>query len=185
MENTGQRNRIQISSETSDLITAAGKGHWIFLRVDDLAERGGIQTYWVEPQSSAQEAKHNNAMTTRVGTKAGPADNSDRLIDWNVDLLKNLLKRIVAYRIDMGIKKEPDANFMDDVKGTIVRDEMAQSVALPKFDSTTAKTKPESIKLGREVEDQLHKFVSLIAAAYHDNVSAALELLIGWLSSCD
>lgn len=169
MENTGQRNKIQISSETADLITAAGKGHWIFLRVDDIAERGGIQTYWVEPQSSAQEAKHNNAMPTRMTAKVGSSDNCDRLIDWNVDLLKNLLKRIVAYRIDMGIKKETDANFIEESTGAIVRDEVAYSISLPRFDETIAKTKPESIKLGREVEEQLHSFVSLIAGLYHDN----------------
>ena len=170
MENTGQRNKIQISSETADLITAAGKGHWIFLRVDDIAERGGIQTYWVEPQSSAQEAKHKNSMQTRMGAKkSGPADDSDRLIDWNVDLLKNLLKRIVAYRNDMGIAKEPDANVVEDSEGSIVRDEVAFSIKFPKFDDSIVKTSPDSINLGREVEEQLHSFVSLIAGLYHNN----------------
>jgi len=170
MENSGQRDKIQISSETADLITAAGKGHWIFQRVDDVAERGGIQTFWVEPQTSAQEAKHNNAIPTRVVARAGPTDSSDRLVDWNVDLLKRLLKRIVAYRKDMGVKKETGIDFTDAApKGTIVRDEMSYSIDLPTFDKDAAKTDPSSINLGKEVEEQLHKFVALIAGLYHDN----------------
>lgn len=170
MENTGQRDKIQISSETAELITAAGKGHWIFQRVDDVAERGGIQTFWVEPQSSAQEAKHNNAIPTRVVARVGVTDSSDRLVDWNVDLLKRLLKRIVAYRKDMGVQKEDGIDFGDIASnGTIVRDEMSYSIDLPTFDKEAAKTDPSSISLGKEVEEQLHKFVALIAGLYHDN----------------
>lgn len=169
MESTGQKNKIQVSSETADLITAAGKGHWIFLRVDDLAERGGIQTYWVTPQSSAQEAKHKNAQTTRVGAKAGNPDNSDRLVDWNFDLLKRLLKRVVAYRKDLGTRKEKGASSVETgAAGTVVRDEMAHSIALPKFDKSVAKTKPESVDLGSDVEEQLHEFVRVVASLYHD-----------------
>jgi len=168
MENTGQKNKIQISAETADLIIAAGKGHWVFLRVDDIAERGGIQTYWVEPQSASQEAKHSNAMPTRVVAKAGPVDNGERLIDWNMDLLKRLLKRIVAYRKDIGVKREA-VNFEAASEGTIVREEVAGSIVLPKFDKELAKTKPESINLGEDVEEQLRKFVTLIASMYYDN----------------
>lgn len=168
MENTGQKNKIQISSETADLITAAGKGHWIFLRVDDIAERGGIQTYWVEPQSSAQEAKHNNAMPTRVAAKTGEVDHSQRLIDWNFDLLKKLIKRIVAHRKDMGIKKEK-TNLEISTEGTIVREEVIASIALPTYDKDAAKTKLENINLGKDVEEQLRKFVELIASMYYDN----------------
>lgn len=170
MENTGQRDKIQISAETAELITAAGKGHWIFQRVDDVAERGGIQTFWVEPQSSAQEAKHNNAIPTRVVARVGVTDSSDRLVDWNVDLLKRLLKRIVAYRKDMGVQKETGIDFNDIApSGAIVRDEMSYSIDLPTFDKEAAKTDPSSISLGKDVEEQLHKFVALIAGLYHDN----------------
>jgi class 3 adenylate cyclase len=49
MESTGQRNRIQVSQFTADLLLAAGKGNWIQAR-EDLVHakgKGSIQTFWV------------------------------------------------------------------------------------------------------------------------------------------
>ena len=34
VESTGQRNRIQISQQTADLLIEAGKGNWILARKD-------------------------------------------------------------------------------------------------------------------------------------------------------
>lgn len=168
MEHTGQPNKIQISGETADLITEAGKGHWVFLRIDDIAARGGIQTYWVEPQTSAQEAKHNNSIPNRVAGQKS-SDNSQRLIDWNVDILKRLLKRVVAYRNDMKVKPSATDYRAISNEGATVRDEVVDIIALPTFDKSLMKTKPESVDLGTEVEQQLRKFVALIASMYHDN----------------
>jgi class 3 adenylate cyclase len=171
MEHSGKRNRIQVSQETADLITEAGKGHWIFQRIDDVASRGGIQTYWVEPQSNAQEAKLKNAAPTRVAAKPGaPADNSQRLIDWNVDILKRLLKRIVARRKDENTKSDPNANFsVSTEEGVTVRDEICPTIKLPKYDKNKAKTDPQTIHLGDKVENQLREYVRLLESMYHDN----------------
>lgn len=169
MESSGERNKIQISAETADLITEAGKGHWVFLRIDDIATRGGMQTYWVEPQSSAQEAKHNHSMPTRTVAKTGANDIARRLIDWNTDLLKKLLKQIVAHRKDKGLKSSRVRSFtIDRTEGGTIRDELVQSIDLPKFDKNSVETKISSIELGKEVDEQLRKFVSLIASLYHD-----------------
>eukprot|EP00339_Tiarina_fusa_P025260 CAMPEP_0117016014 /NCGR_PEP_ID=MMETSP0472-20121206/12683_1 /TAXON_ID=693140 ORGANISM="Tiarina fusus, Strain LIS" /NCGR_SAMPLE_ID=MMETSP0472 /ASSEMBLY_ACC=CAM_ASM_000603 /LENGTH=1517 /DNA_ID=CAMNT_0004719937 /DNA_START=135 /DNA_END=4688 /DNA_ORIENTATION=+ len=171
MEHTGKRNKIQVSQETADLITDAGKGHWIFQRIDDIASRGGIQTYWVEPQSNAQEAKLKNAAPTRVAAKPGaPVDNSQRLIDWNVDILKRLLKRIVARRIDENTKSDPGAHFsLISEDGVTVRDEITSRINMPKYDKAKAKTDPQTIHLGEEVENQLREYVTMIEAMYHSN----------------
>ena len=171
MEHTGQRNKIQISQETADLITEAGKGHWIFQRIDDIAARGGIQTYWVEPQTTAQEAKIKNAAPTRVVIKPGvPADNSQRLIDWNVDILKRLLKRIVADRKDKKIAADRNLNVTTrNQERTTVRDEVVESIDLPRFDKTSTKTDPATVRLGDEVERQLREYVTEIESMYHDN----------------
>jgi class 3 adenylate cyclase len=154
MEHTGERNRIQITQETADLITEAGKGHWIFLRVDDVADRGGIQTYWVEPQSNMHEAKLKNAVPTRmyVNKADGTVDSSQRLIDWNVDLLKQLLKRIVAHRIDRKALFGNGNFSFGSEDGITVRDEITCTIALPKYDKAAARTDPQTVILGKDVE---------------------------------
>jgi hypothetical protein len=171
MENTGQRNKIQVTQETADLITEAGKGHWIYQRIDDIGARGGIQTYWVEPQSSAQEAKIKNATPTRVAAKpGGPVDNSQRLITWNVDILKRLLKRIVAHRRDQAAYANANSNFkVKDGNGTTVRDEVSDKILLPRYEKKAAKTDPETIDLGERAEAQLLDFITKIESMYHNN----------------
>ena len=171
MEHTGQSNKIQITQETADLISQAGKSHWIFQRIDDVASRGGVQTYWVEPQSQTQEAKFKNAVPTRVTARPGaPVDNSQRLIDWNVDLLKRLLKRIVAHRKDQHIRSDPNAVFsVGNEDGTTVRDEVVETIDLPRYDKSTAKTDPTTISLGADVEQQLRDYVTVIESMYHHN----------------
>ena len=47
IEGSGERNRIHISSETADLLTKAGKGHWLTKRQDKVQTKGKgtIQTF--------------------------------------------------------------------------------------------------------------------------------------------
>ena len=125
----------------------------------------------MEPQSNAQEAKLKNATPTRIVAKPGaPVNNSQRLIDWNVDLFKRLLKRIVAYRKDMKVKADTDANFtVGSAEGATVRDEVSESILLPKFDKTAAVTDPATIVLGEEVEKQLRDYITVIESMYHNN----------------
>jgi class 3 adenylate cyclase len=50
MESTGEKNRIQVSSTTAELLREAGKGHWLLPR-DDLVEakgKGPMQTFWLQ-----------------------------------------------------------------------------------------------------------------------------------------
>lgn len=50
MESNGQRERIQLSSTTAELLAKAGKGHWINPREDKVEAKGKgeMQTYWLE-----------------------------------------------------------------------------------------------------------------------------------------
>eukprot|EP00934_Nitzschia_sp_Nitz4_P003177 Nitzschia sp. Nitz4//scaffold52_size167869//51633//56242//NITZ4_002269-RA/size167869-snap-gene-0.210-mRNA-1//1//CDS//3329554014//3167//frame0 len=49
MESTGQRNRIQVSQSTAQLLIESGKGNWIQPREDVVHAKGkgAVQTYWV------------------------------------------------------------------------------------------------------------------------------------------
>jgi len=52
MESTGLRGKIQVSQETADLLTAAGKWTWISPRSETVHAKGKgeMQTYWLLPQ---------------------------------------------------------------------------------------------------------------------------------------
>jgi class 3 adenylate cyclase len=49
MESNGQRNRIHLSEETTQLLISAGKGHWITARDDIVIAKGKgeLQTFWL------------------------------------------------------------------------------------------------------------------------------------------
>lgn len=58
MESTGQRNRIQASQATADLLILAGKNNWIQPREElvNAKGKGQVQTYWIMPRSSSGSA---------------------------------------------------------------------------------------------------------------------------------
>lgn len=49
MESTGERDRVQVSQETADLLIAAGKRHWVKAREEKVYAKGKgeLQTYWL------------------------------------------------------------------------------------------------------------------------------------------
>jgi hypothetical protein len=53
MESNSERNRIQVSQSTADLLIADGLQHWLTPRKDlvNAKGKGLLQTYWCEPQS--------------------------------------------------------------------------------------------------------------------------------------
>lgn len=55
MESTGQRNRIQASQATADLLILAGKSNWIQSREElvNAKGKGQVQTYWIMPKSNS------------------------------------------------------------------------------------------------------------------------------------
>ncbi|KAG7352534.1 family 3 adenylate cyclase [Nitzschia inconspicua] len=64
IESTGQRNRIQVSQQTADLLVEAGKENWVVPRKDlvEAKGKGTIQTYWVltkrRPSTTDETQKH-------------------------------------------------------------------------------------------------------------------------------
>ncbi len=51
MESTGEKNMIQVSQDTADLLTSAGKGHWLVPRDNPVSAKGKglVETYWLQP----------------------------------------------------------------------------------------------------------------------------------------
>jgi Adenylate and Guanylate cyclase catalytic domain len=156
MESTGERTKIQVSSETASLLMGAGKAHWVIPREEKIVAKGKgeLQTYWLDVHSRRRVATPSEGTPTDVPMihvdfveefvqeleakirspsvtgddsqvegndwdsqgempdgELGPDsvisddidvadDRMKRLVGWSVDVLQNLLKRIVAMRDD-------------------------------------------------------------------------------------
>ncbi|CAB9514914.1 Receptor-type guanylate cyclase gcy [Seminavis robusta] len=103
-----------------------------------------------------------------------------RLVRWNADVLNRLLKQIVARRnakTQQGLKAllhsaSSAATDESSIAGGTVIDEVKEVIALPKFDAKAARNQqdPRTIQLDKEVTDQLHNYVTVIASLYRSEV---------------
>lgn len=182
MESTSYRNKIQISQETADLLTASGKGHW-FKKREKAVEakgKGKLQTYWLTVPSSSIGATRTTIDTlttehTRVDKEA-VSEKKDRLVGWCVEVFRKLLKEVKANREVKG----SDGRDPKDIKynredGKTVLEEVVEVITLPSFSAKLSSKKerdPSSIQLSEDVERELYEFVSVIASRYPDNVSS-------------
>lgn len=203
MESTGKRGSVQCSQATADVLTEGGKGHWIKPREEKVHAKGKgeLQTYWIEVTSSQQRRSSGDDLsgdgTVHDGQDArsqiwGKEDEipevvtqrarHQRLIDYNVDLLAQHLKRVearrrvlarVGRRCSQGghapMIHQPSTEQTDD--GRTVLDEVAEVIRLPTFDARSIKgyVDPASIELDSKVMSQLKRYVTIIAAMYRQN----------------
>ena len=133
MESTGERDRIQCSQSTADLLRFSGKARWVHPRktLVNAKGKGQLQTYWIEIVSngsahhssrrssnssedsklsgtSVEDAPPGKSMLWGVQEDMKKDDDEDqtmrhrskhqRLIDYNVDLLSQHLKMVIARR---------------------------------------------------------------------------------------
>jgi hypothetical protein len=117
-----------------------------------------------------------------------------RLVRWNGDVLLRLLKQIVARRNATTQQSLPGltqllhgtSTVSDDGArcGTVI-DEVKEVIALPRFDAKAVKNQQDArtVTLDKEVTEQLHNYVTVIASLYRPgvpfhNVSRVLSLAI-------
>ena len=130
MESTGIPDRVQVSQETADLLTLAGKSHWSVPRRDKVTAKGKgeLQTYFLK-QSPAERAGR-SGLTSDGDSSSGGSVRSDydgfessrdqaeavekrnRLADWTVEVMACLLKEIAARRHACNVR-EDSRNKMD------------------------------------------------------------------------
>jgi hypothetical protein len=113
MESTGAKYRIHISSETAELLRAAGKEGWIEKRKEmiDIKGKGRQNTFWVNfgaDTSASTSASSSNDENDGAEDLAHPVNRTKpsnvhnnlneikiaRLIDWNVAVLAQRLQAI-------------------------------------------------------------------------------------------
>lgn len=142
-----------------------------------------MQTHWLEIKTgrhSVQGSSHEESSTSQMVREDELLDigrdkkqyetKTSRLINWNVEILSNLIKQIVARRRDKGL---PDSGENFDAKlaltkGGTVLDEVKEIIELPDFDKNAAHghTDPDSIELSDNVKEQLQEYVQCIAMLY-------------------
>lgn len=195
IETTGQRDKIHLSQETAELVNQAGKTNWMIRRNDTIVAKGKgeMQTYWLlseiemESGTNPENAKETaalpgvNAMQPRLAKTAMNVLDPEsslppkikRLVDWNVDVLKRLLKQVVIKREE--IRRETfDITHPTMMKtemnigcDTYVLDEVVEIIRLPGYMKYTRDV--SKVEIPKEAEDQLRLYVSSIAAMHRGN----------------
>eukprot|EP00980_Cylindrotheca_fusiformis_P014462 scaffold3860_cov116-Cylindrotheca_fusiformis.AAC.4 len=197
MEHSGERNRIQLSQASADILTESGFAQWIMPRSSKIyvKGKGDMQTYWLR-KSKARKLKGSdvkNDLTTLAESieTAEESHSSDeigldleddidqgmtkieRLVEWNVEVLTSLLQQIIGSRggVVNGISTLSNAE-KDVGTGTdTVLDEFTPIIPLKRFeaDELRARRRPSSINVEQEAKSQLRKYLSQIAGMYRDN----------------
>lgn len=195
MESTGLPNRIQVSQETADLLESAGKGGWLTQREDKVIAKGKghLTTYWLDlrrnvtrsvgsrsrsdTSSNADEALVLDNYIDRSLFLDHLPENIVRLVEWNSEVLFNLLQKIDVQRrrlMTIADSRETVAILEQEIKskaGTAVIDEVVEIITLPDFVDRMEES-PESnqvCKVDETVKQQLRKYLSHVAAMYRNN----------------
>ncbi len=197
MEAMGKPDRIHLSEKTADLLLEAGKKKWVQARKEKILVKGvgEIQTYFITQRKSLEASTIHNQKSDKSGEtasycsdlSAGSGDLWDeddenallqsvtvkgqRLVDWQVESLSGLLKKVVAYR-NQGRKKKPEKFSLLLEKGETVLDEVQEIIELPEFDTKKSIISSDALKaieLSNAVKEQLREFVEEVARMYHKN----------------
>lgn len=185
MESTGKKNQIQLSKETRNLLVDAGKGSWAVEREDKVVAKGKgeMATFWLKYRKAHSQHSGSSAHgeSTDEGTHGfDDADFPDsfslktqRLIQWNAELLLQILKDIAERRQAHGVC--PDAeDKLNAAEAAIVGDscsvvnELTDVIELPEFKSTKVKSGIVQ-PLHASVEPQVIGFIKELYLLYRDN----------------
>lgn len=185
IEAASKRGRILASKETADLITNLGRGSWLQRRDDLVAKGKGIlEAYWVNVDGGGRQGSVCSHSSFEEPESAfcygrhlpGQDDKTKRLIDWNVEMLLQILKQVVASRNAAGTGKgsrremRPSQHYSVFDLGTgVPLDEVKEVIALPEFNGRSVPVDPTTVKIPIRVTEELHLMVSRIAALYNDN----------------
>eukprot|EP00980_Cylindrotheca_fusiformis_P022363 scaffold9240_cov126-Cylindrotheca_fusiformis.AAC.3 len=196
MESSGERSRIQVSQVTADLLAEAGLSRWIIPRNIKMfvKGKGEMQTYWVRKKTitikpkgadlkSEMETLAEGAESEDSSNKADEEDNdslgvegmnkTDRLVEWNVEVLTSLLEQIVGSRGGVVNKIQILSNAEKNI-GTgerTVLEECTPIIPLKRFDTEELERRRRTSKvdIGEEAKSQLRNFISTISGMYLDN----------------
>jgi class 3 adenylate cyclase len=189
MESSSAVNRIHASEQTVRFLRKANKASWVISREDrvQLKGKGTLQTFWLDPQgdktpsigSGCTSALSTQPDVNAVDFNSATADRhqrKQRLIEWNVEVLYELLLRVAATREAEGNTSNKKTRIISSTypqtrkENEIVIDEMTEILCIPDFDPAVEVKVKETVALSPDVKEQLHEYVSTIAQLYRDDV---------------
>lgn len=173
IESLGQAGRIHVSSETAQLLIAAGRARWVKQRTDRVMAKGKgeLVTYWLEVHGkedsssrsgSVEEPQPDLAQHSDVAESLSVLDEKTaRLVEWNADLLLRMLRQIAARRRALNVIPSSSPPKWKRAKDLVI-DEVKEIVHLPTFEARVAKEEIniDSINLGELVEEELKSFLT-------------------------
>eukprot|EP00980_Cylindrotheca_fusiformis_P026482 scaffold16265_cov115-Cylindrotheca_fusiformis.AAC.1 len=194
MESTSERNRIQVSHVTADLLVACGLSAWIIPRKGNVfvKGKGEMQTYWLNTKvaKGSKPSKSRNEMSTVAETLTDSSDSSsvngpffdndleamtkkERLVEYNVEVLASLLQQIIASRADVVARNDTSLSIIEATIGTgdTVLEEFVSIIPLKRFDAgdLSKRQKASSIDIGEVAKTQLRSFLANVASMYPNN----------------
>eukprot|EP00980_Cylindrotheca_fusiformis_P020947 scaffold7970_cov118-Cylindrotheca_fusiformis.AAC.3 len=199
MESTSARSRIQVSQATADLLFASGLSTWIAPRKNKILVKGKgeMQTYWLNTKAAkGLKPYHPKSDMPTLAETAELTDNSDvsgamhiegnfdlddtgtmtkteRLVEWNVEVLSPLLQQIIASRGGDVVPIDPLLPQKEATIGTgeTVLEEFVSIIPLKRFDAAelSKRQKASSIDIGDKAKTQLRNYLSNVASMYRDN----------------
>jgi len=197
MESTGQAGRVQISSYTADLLRSKGRANWITEREDLVAIKGkeDMRTCWLLTRSNSLLPEEQNAVKlgdeedsttsdddgSESDAKVNNLTKRERLIEWHVDTLSDLLRQIIAARnsyvvdpassillssleecLGRGRTNRTTATFLEECKDII-------SLPRVRVSEILFRDNPEEVELDFQVINQLRSLITKISFMYPDN----------------
>ena len=201
MESTGERGRIQVSEKTAELLISAGKGSWLSPRKElvHAKGKGPMQTYWLMVEGTASSSRSSASCYSTTGRRSigfahtgldlfglmGSKDKLDksmtRLVDWNTEIMFEILKTMSSRR--NGNKNEKEKQLVDPVleKQILCSEkspmhDVRMEIEFPEFDPTVEiQIQNESssniqFTIGHDkVRRELRSFVAVVASCYTKN----------------
>jgi 3'5'-cyclic nucleotide phosphodiesterase/Adenylate and Guanylate cyclase catalytic domain len=167
MESNGEKNRIQVSQKTADLLEQAGKGHWLTARSDKIQAKGKgeLQTYWCCPKSSGDASS--SAMSLCDSNSPDQEDSPDGTeqqhlsVEWIVKVFQGLLQDVK--------RVQDESTVVADLESPIYgrpRDELTDALSLSSDRVAQSKASPP---LDAAVSQELRAYIEEIANRYRSN----------------
>jgi class 3 adenylate cyclase len=187
MEASSALSRIHASEQTVSFLNKANKSSWVIPREEKihLKGKGTLQTFWLDPQRDTIDSVTSGRTSALRSTfdvnqeevvSGALVERKQRLIEWNVEVLYDLLLRVSASR-DAELKvsgKVPLSFGSPKPQGRkpsgMVIDELTNVLNIAPFDAAVQKEIAEDVSLPVEVKEQLRDYVSNIAHLYSDQV---------------
>ncbi|KAL3941971.1 MAG: hypothetical protein SGARI_000417 [Bacillariaceae sp.] len=188
MESTGVPNRIQLSQDTADALTAFGKEDWFEPREDQVEAKGKgyLSTYFLILQSSDTGSCGNSTAglssagslhsKNSFASSTGSAERQTVSIDWTVEVLANILKSVVARRQAHNIRGSTEKNLEQMEQASVAHDghkiaidELCGYVTLPEYDDSDFGLDGSRVTLSDQVIHELRDYVQGIAELYNGN----------------